>query len=168
MSYEFLKLMHILGAAVLFGTGMGIAFFMYMAVRTGETATIAATARLVVVADYVFTLTAALLQPITGLLLLYQTGYGLTDFWVVFSLLLYLLVGGCWVPVVFMQREMHALALRAATDGAALPGRFYLLYKRWLWLGWPAFLSMLLIFWLMITRPQNWAELLPIAGVLGN
>ncbi len=161
MSYFVLKYMHILGAALLFGTGLGIAFFMFVAVRLGESAGVALIARIVVIADYVFTLVAALLQPLSGSLLVFEVGYEFTDFWVWVSLLLYGIIGICWVPVVFMQKEMRDLAVVAANEGAPLPGRFYQLYKRWFLLGWPAFISMLLIFLLMIVRPASFTEILP-------
>ncbi len=155
MSFLLLKYVHILGGAVLFGTGLGIAFFMLMAVRTGNVAVIAATARVVVVADGVFTFTAAVLQPVTGALLVWSMGYGFADFWIALSLGLYVFIGACWVPVVFMQIEMARLAARARAEETALPARFYLLYRRWFLLGWPAFLSMLVIFWLMVYKPSG-------------
>ena len=55
LAYLLLKYVHIVGAAVLLGTGGGIAFFMLLAHRTGDTAVIAAVARIVVVADFAFT-----------------------------------------------------------------------------------------------------------------
>lgn len=153
MSYLILKYVHILGAAILFGTGLGIAFFMFAAVRLLDVAGIAAIARIVVLADAIFTLTAVLLQPITGALLVWQAGYSFFEFWVVMSLSLYLLIGLCWIPVVFMQMEMRRLAEAALIKSEALPERFYVLYRRWLILGWPAFAFMLGIFYLMIFKP---------------
>ena len=155
MSYLFVKYLHFLGSAVLFGTGLGIAFFMLMAVRTGQVVVIAATARIVVVADGVFTFTAAVLQPITGALLVSSMGYGFSDVWIVVSLGLYVLIGLCWVPVVFMQLEMARLAEAALAEQVDLPERFYQLYRRWFWLGWPAFFSMVVIFWLMVYKPST-------------
>ncbi len=154
MSYLILKYLHILGASVLFGTGLGIAFFMFFAVRTSSVATIAPVARIVVVADYAFTLTAAIIQPITGMLLLLNVGYSLMEHWVIFSLVLYFIIGLCWVPVVFMQIEMSKLADLALAQGEPLPARFYQLYRRWFLLGWPAFISIMAIFYLMIEKPS--------------
>ncbi len=153
MSYFILKYMHILGACVLLGTGIGIAFFMFFAVRTKSVEVIASVSPLVVLADYIFTLTAAFLQPITGALLVLEVGYSFFDHWVMFSLLLYLVIGLCWIPVVFMQIEMKDLALQASSMGEGLPPRFHTLYKRWFVLGWPAFLSIMIIFALMIEKP---------------
>lgn len=153
MSYLLLKYLHILGAAVLFGTGLGIAFFMFMAQKSGEVRAIAATSLIVVKADFLFTMTAAILQPVTGGLLVIQAGHDFTDIWILFSLGLYALIGLCWVPVIFMQIEMRDLAMKALAEGTVLPTRFHRLYRLWFVLGWPAFFAMLIIFWLMIERP---------------
>ena len=153
MSYLLLKYFHIIGACVLFGTGLGIAFFMFYAVRTKQVAAIAATSQIVVIADYLFTFSAAILQPITGLLLVWQVGYDLLDLWIIASLTLYVVIGLCWIPVVFMQIEMAKLAKTAAKNESPLPDRFFQLYRRWFFLGWPAFLSMLTNFALMIFKP---------------
>ena len=167
MSYEFLKLIHILGASVLFGTGLGIAFFMFAALRlsagNGAAASggVALTARIVVVADMVFTATVALLQPITGSLLVFEIGYRFSDFWVLTSLLLYLFIGLCWFPVLFLQKKMRDLAVASFEEGAPLPDDFYKFYKVWFVLGWPAFLAMLVIFYLMIVRPSSFGAIFP-------
>jgi uncharacterized membrane protein len=152
--YLTLKLVHIIGAAVLFGTGLGIAFFQFRANRTESPEAIAATLRSVVIADYLFTATAAVLQPITGLLLLHLRGYQLGETWIALSLALYVLIGLCWLPVVVLQIRMRDLAEAAVAAGEpALPPRYHALARVWFWLGWPAFLSMLAIFCLMIAKP---------------
>jgi uncharacterized membrane protein len=153
MLYFFLKFLHIIGAAVLLGTGAGIAFFMLVAHRTGNTATVAATARIVVIADFVFTATAVVVQPITGVALAWHVGYSLWDGWLVLSILLYLVTGAFWLPVVWMQARMRDLAMEAAAVGAPLPARYHSLFRLWFAFGFPAFAAVLGIFWLMISRP---------------
>lgn len=153
MIYFFLKFLHVIGAAVLMGTGAGIAFFMLLAHRTGNTATVAAVARIVVIADFLFTATAVVAQPVTGLALVWHLGYSLGEDWIVLSILLYLLTGAFWLPVVWMQMEMRRLANAAAKEGAALPERYHQLFRLWFVFGFPAFGAVLAIFWLMITRP---------------
>src|SRR5262245_2280483 len=107
IEYAFaLKFVHLMGASVLFGTGLGIAFFTWMAHRTGDVATIAATARIVVVADAVFTASAVVVQPISGALLAWSIGYSLLDGWIAASLVLYVLVGLCWLPAAWIQIRM--------------------------------------------------------------
>ena len=116
-----LKLLHVLGAAVLSGTGLGIAFFMWMAHRTGDAATIASTARVVVIADLVFTANAVFAQPITGALLAWLMGYPVSDSWIVASLALYALIGMCWLPVLGIQLKLRDLARAAADTNTPLP-----------------------------------------------
>ena len=152
--YLGLKFLHVIGAAVLFGTGLGIAFFFFMADRKEEPASIVATLRTVVIADYIFTATAAVVQPVTGLLLVHLGGYALDQTWIVASLALYVLIGLCWLPVVAIQIRMRDLAEKAvAAREPSLPSRYHRLAQIWFWLGWPAFLSVLVIFWLMIAKP---------------
>jgi len=152
--YLLLKFAHVIGAAVLLGTGAGIAFFMLMANRTGNAATIAATARIVVIADLVFTATAVVAQPVTGLLLARETGLDLSEGWILASIGLYLVTGAFWLPVLWMQAKMRDLAKAAAEAGEALPARYHRLYRLWFAFGFPAFAAVLAIIWLMIARPE--------------
>ena len=149
-----LKLIHVLGAAMLFGTGLGIAYFMWMAHRTHDAAMIAGTARIVVIADSIFTASAVIVQPVSGALLAWTLGYRLGEPWIIASLALYVLVGLCWLPVVWIQLQLRNLAVAAAREGRALPERYHRLFRVWFWLGWPAFLGVLAIFALMIFKPQ--------------
>ena len=153
MTYFVLKYLHIVGAAVLMGTGAGIAFFMLMAHRSGDKHLIAGTARIVVIADFVFTTTAVVLQPITGALLAWQAGYSLWEGWIVISILLYMLTGSFWLPVVGMQIKMRDYAIDAVTRQVELPADYYRLFKWWFAFGFPAFGAVAAIFWLMIARP---------------
>ncbi|MCH8952777.1 MAG: DUF2269 domain-containing protein [Proteobacteria bacterium] len=148
-----LRWLHVIGACVLLGTGAGIAFFMAMAHRTGDPALIAGTARIVVIADLVFTATAAIAQPLTGWLLARQSGWDLTEGWIAVSLALYALTGVCWLPVVRIQIILRDLAAEAARNGTALPPRYHRLARLWVALGLPAFAAVLAILWLMIARP---------------
>ena len=152
--YLTLKLVHIIGAAVLFGPGLGIAFFMFMAHRTREPAAIAHTARVVVIADAIFTATAVVLQPLTGWGMALLTGFSLFHFWMKATLVLYIGIGLCWLPVVWIQIKMRNLAAAAARDGTALPPRYFAYYRVWFWLGWPAFAGVIVIFILMLWKPQ--------------
>jgi uncharacterized membrane protein len=153
MSYFILKFLHVIGATVLLGTGAGIAFFMLMAHRTGQPAVIAGVARIVVIADFVFTATAVVLQPVTGVLLVRAVGYALTDAWILWSIVLYLVTGAFWLPVVWMQMRMRALAVAAAAAGTELPRAYHVLFWWWFAFGFPAFAAVVTIFWLMIVRP---------------
>jgi uncharacterized membrane protein len=153
MTYFALKLLHVIGAAVLLGTGAGIAFFMLMAHRTGRPVLIAGVARIVIIADFVFTATAVVMQPITGALLAWRAGYSLSEGWIALSMPLYLVAGAFWLPVVWMQMRMHRLAAAACESDAPLPAAYHRLFRTWLIFGIPAFLAVLAIFWLMIAKP---------------
>jgi uncharacterized membrane protein len=145
--------LHILGAAVLFGTGMGIAFFMVMAHRTGKPALVAHVAGTVVVADFLFTATAVILQPVTGLWLAHVVGWQLTEGWMLLSLTLYFFAGLFWMPVVWIQMRLRDLAQAAAAAGEPLPAGYHRLYHVWFVSGFPAFVAVLAIYWLMLTKP---------------
>ncbi|MBI5940168.1 MAG: DUF2269 domain-containing protein [Caulobacterales bacterium] len=151
--YVMLKLVHILSGAVLFGTGAGIAFFMLAAHRTGDTRTVAATARMVVLADFVFTTPAVIVQPLSGIALILLQGYPPTAAWLLVVYGLYLLIGVCWLPVVVIQMRIRRLAEAAAAAGQALPLAYHRLFRIWFLLGWPAFAGVVAIYGLMIARP---------------
>jgi uncharacterized membrane protein len=151
--YLILKFLHIIGATVLFGTGVGIAFFMLQAHRTGDAVAIAATARIVVVADFLFTATAVVLQPITGWMLAERAGFSLFSSWIVLWLVLYVVIGCFWLPVVWMQARMRDLAAAAAARSTPLPDSYHRLFRLWFAFGIPAFISIIVIFWLMIAKP---------------
>jgi uncharacterized membrane protein len=151
--YFLIKYLHVLGAIVILGTGTGIAFFMLMAHRSREVTFIARTADVVVIADMLFTLSAVLLQPVTGGVLMWLSATSLAERWLMTSLGLYAVAGMFWIPVLFMQIEMRDLASAAAAQGAALPRRYFVLFRRWFLFGIPGFGSVMLILWLMIAKP---------------
>jgi uncharacterized membrane protein len=153
MSYHLLLWLHIIGATVLLGTGAGIAFFMVMAHRSGNPAAVAHVAGTVVIADFLFTATAVLAQPITGAALMAIQGWPLSTPWIALALILYGVVGLFWIPVVFLQIRMRDLARRAATGGTPLPTAYHRLYRCWFAFGFPAFFAVLVILWLMTVKP---------------
>ncbi len=154
MVYLVLKYIHVIGASVLLGTGAGIAFFMLLAHLTQDPVMVAGVARIVVIADFVFTATAVVIQPITGFLLARMLGYSLLEDWILLSIVLYVITGAFWVPVVWMQMRMRNLARLAVRDGLALPPAYQRLFRLWFAFGFPAFGSVLAIFWLMIAKPS--------------
>jgi len=148
-----IKWLHIVGATVLFGTGLGTAFHFWHTLRTGSVAAISASARATVLADWIFTLTAGVLQPATGLMLANAAGYPLASTWIAGSAVLYVVAAACWIPVVFIQLRMRAIAERCECDGSQPGPDFHALARRWFLLGWPAFLALAAVFWLMVARP---------------
>ncbi|WFU24936.1 DUF2269 domain-containing protein [Bradyrhizobium sp. CB1717] len=151
--YFLVKYLHVLGAIVILGTGTGIAFFMLMAHRTHDAEFIARTASVVVIADAIFTLSAVILQPVSGGLLMMLSATSIAEGWILASLALYVFAGLFWIPVVFMQIEMRDLARKAADQGAALPERYFILFRRWFAFGFPGFGATMAILWLMIAKP---------------
>jgi uncharacterized membrane protein len=152
--YLALKWLHVLGATVIFGTGLGTAFHFWLAHRTGDATLVAAAARSAVIADFAFTLPAVVLQPLTGLALARTAGYPLDAPWILASFALYVLAGACWIPVVVLQLRMRDLAHRCAAQGRPLAPEYYKLARAWFALGWPAFAALVIVIGLMVARPS--------------
>jgi uncharacterized membrane protein len=153
MLFLLLKVVHILSGAVLFGTGAGIAFFMLRAHATREARTIAAVGRIVVLADMVFTATAVVVQPLSGLGLILLQGWSPFEPWLLAAYGLYVVIGVCWLPVVWIQIRMMRVAEAAVVDGAPLPPAYYRLFGWWFALGWPAFAGVIGLYGLMVFKP---------------
>ena len=153
-AYAVLKFVHIVSSTLLFGTGMGTAFFMWMSHRGGNVLAIANAARLTVLADWFFTTPAVIVQPLSGIALVWLVGYPLTTSWLLLSVALYLLAGACWLPVVALQLRVRNLSADAVRTNSALPATYYRCMHWWFLLGWPAFLAVLGTFWLMIAKPE--------------
>jgi uncharacterized membrane protein len=155
-AYLVLKWLHILSSTILFGFGGGTAYYFWSAHRTGEAGTIARVGRMVVRADWIFTGTSGLVQPITGILLVRSAGYSLTESWLVATYILYAIAFLCWAPVVWLQMQATALAAGAAHGATALPPRYYRFMRWWFMLGWPAFVGLVAVYWLMVSKPTLW------------
>lgn len=151
--YLLLKTVHILSSTLLFGTGLGTAFHGWMANRSGVLAARRVVNRNVELADWLFTTPAVIVQPVTGVWLAELAGYPLTTPWLMATIVLYVLVGACWLPVVAIQIQMRRIA-EATPDGAELPRHYHCLARWWFALGWPAFLGVIVIFWLMVAKPE--------------
>ena len=151
-SYLLLKMLHILSAIVVMGTGAGIAFFMFMANRSSNVAAIAVTARHVVLADWLFTTPAVVMQLVTGILLMQTLGYSFSGMWFLTVISLFLFIGLCWLPVVAIQYRLRGLAERALASGIIEP-EFKKMMRLWTALGVPAFMAIIAILWLMVFKP---------------
>lgn len=155
-TYDLLKTVHILSSTLLFGTGLGTAFFMWSTHRSGQLPAIAVAARLTVRADLLFTTPAVIVQPLSGYLLMRLTGFDLHTPWLQAAMALYLLTGACWLPVVWLQWRARNLAAAALRDGTDLPPTYHRCMRAWFALGWPAFLAVIATFWLMVAKPPLW------------
>lgn len=153
MEFLWLKWLHILSATVLFGTGLGTAYFKWVTDRSGDVRAIAVVMRRVVWADWIFTTTTLVVQPVTGLWMAHLAGYPLTQGWVGWSLALYALAGACWLPVVWLQLRMRDMATQAATTECELPAAYHRDARWWFWLGVPAFGALVAVYYLMVFRP---------------
>lgn len=152
MTYSLLKTLHILSMVLLFGTGLGSAFYKWMADRSGNLQHIAVTNRHVVLADWLFTTPTVIFQPISGVWMLSLLGLPLVTPWVMASLTLYVLAGVCWLPVVWLQIRMQAIAADAVARQVPLPERYWQMARCWFWLGVPAFILMVLVVALMVFK----------------
>ncbi|KOC18972.1 membrane protein [Comamonas testosteroni] len=155
-TYLLLKTLHILSSVLLVGTGLGSAFYMFFANRSGSVAAQAVVSRLVVRADWWFTTPCVFIQPITGIAMAHLAGWPLTTPWIALSLGLYALAGICWLPVVWLQMRMAALATQAHSQSQALPPLFRQYQLRWEALGYPAFVAMAGTYYLMVNKPALW------------
>ncbi|MEO6080382.1 MAG: DUF2269 domain-containing protein [Steroidobacteraceae bacterium] len=152
--YLLYKLLHILSSVVLVGVGAGSAFYMLFTLRTRNIEAIAAVSRLVVVADWCFTTPAILVQPLTGYMLMRMLGVTFETPWIQWTLALYLLTGICWLPVVWLQIRLRDMACAAQCTGAELPQLFWRYAKYWELLGYPAFIAMVVVYYLMVFKPN--------------
>ena len=154
MEYVVWKWLHILSSTLLFGTGIGTAFFMFVANRTGDVRAIAVVTRFVVIADTIFTLPTVIFQPLSGYMLMQLAGIPLLTDWIWMSFALYGVAGLCWLPVVWIQLQMRNMAIETAITGAPmLPARYWRYERVWVVLGIPAFIALVIVFYLMVAKP---------------
>ncbi len=152
MEYLVLKWIHILSAILLFGTGLGSAFYKFFTDRSGDVRAIAVTNRLVVFADWLITTPTIIVQPITGFWMLYLLDYPAIPDWIWLSLALYCFAGACWLPVVALQIRMRDLARQCVANGQPLDRSYWRMARMWFWLGVPAFIAMVAVVWLMVMK----------------
>ncbi|HEY8027508.1 MAG TPA: DUF2269 domain-containing protein [Burkholderiaceae bacterium] len=152
-TYLIFKWLHILSATVLFGTGIGIAFFKWTIDRSGNINAIRLVNERTVLADWLFTTPAVIAQPVSGVALVYMGGYPLGTSWLVLAALFYILAGCCWLPVVWLQLQMRTMARQADAENANLPQRYWQYTRIWFWLGVPAFSALVAVYWLMVFKP---------------
>lgn len=153
MEYDIVKWLHILSSTLLFGTGLGSAYYMFFASRDADPRLVATVVRHVVRADWWFTTPTVVFQPLSGFYLVHLAGYPLASTWIAGSLALYLLAGACWLPVVWMQIRMRDMARQAAERQEPLPPRYWRYLKLWTLLGCVAFAALVAVFWLMVGKP---------------
>lgn len=154
MSYLVLKWIHVLSSTLLFGTGLGSAYYMLSTSLTRDARATSAVVRFVVLADWLFTSTTIVIQPVTGVLMARMAGWPLGAPWLAWSIGLYFLAGACWLPVVWIQLQMREMANQAVANGTPLPPRYWRFLRWWVLLGIPAFLALVAVFYLMVAKPS--------------
>lgn len=151
--YYFVKTLHIISATILFGTGLGIAFFMFRSLFSNDLNEKLYAVKTTVLADYFFTLPAALIQPLTGFWLVWKAGFDWTSIWLLFTYIIYGIAALCWLPVVWLQIKMKAILANCLQTGTNIPDCYYHYFKLWIFLGWPAFSGLVIVFFLMVYKP---------------
>lgn len=152
-AYFLVKTLHVISATVLFGTGLGIAFFMFRSRFTDDLHEKSFALRTTVVADYLFTAPAAVVQPATGAWLIWKGGFHGSELWLATSYGLYAIAALCWLPVVWIQIRLKQIVAACLAEHEPLPARYHRLFRVWFFLGWPAFGALIAVFFLMVTKP---------------
>lgn len=153
MEYLVVKWLHIVSSTLLFGTGIGSAFYLLTAAWGRDATVVSHVSRWVVRADWLFTATTAVLQPLTGWWMAHLAGLSMGTRWLAWSVGLYALAIACWLPVVWLQVRMRDEAAAAAQAGRPLSPAFWRYFRGWFALGVPAFFAFLAVFWLMVAKP---------------
>ena len=156
MEYLSLKLIHIISSTILFGCGVGSAFYMFAANRQKDVRAIYFTVKNVVIADWIFTTPAIIIQPVSGIFLVQNQGYSFTDSWLLLAIILYCFAGICWLPVVWMQIKMRNMAQISIKKNIPLPKIYWQMNRLWILLGSLAFPALIIIFYLMVFKPELW------------
>ena len=154
MDYVVVNWLQIVSSTFLFGSGIGSAWYMLFANVSRDVRAIAVVSKYVVIADWLFTATTAIIQPATGFYMVHLAGYPLHSRWIMWSLALYVAAGACWLPVVWLQMRLRDLAADAARDGTVLPPLYWTYFRTWFALGVPAFIAFVFIFWFMVAKPM--------------
>ncbi|MBI2234466.1 MAG: DUF2269 domain-containing protein [Micavibrio aeruginosavorus] len=151
--YFLIKMLHIISATILFGTGLGTAFFFLRSHFTDNLQEKFFAARTTVLADYLFTTPAVIIQPLTGFWLVWRSGFGWMDAWLAWTYVIYMVAGACWLPVVWIQIQLKKMLAESLENGTPLPERYPRLFRIWFILGWPAFIGLVIVFFLMVVKP---------------
>ena len=152
--YLIVKTLHIISSTILFGTGIGIAFFMYRSLFTDKLEEKLYAASNTVLADKLFSFPAVIVQPLTGFWLIAESGFSWNEYWLLTTYVIYIIAAACWIPVVWIQIQLKEMLTESINNKNELPARYHKLFKIWLTLGWPAFMGLVFVFYLMVTKPS--------------
>jgi len=152
--YLTVKTLHIISSAILFGTGIGIAFFMWVSFFSDALTEKHYAAKNTVLADKLFSFPAVIIQPLTGFWLIAESGFNWDEYWLLLTYAIYIVAAACWVPVVWIQIQLKEILLESINNKTELPNRYHKLFKIWFTLGWPAFTGLVIVFYLMVAKPS--------------
>ncbi|WP_426340560.1 DUF2269 family protein [Pseudoduganella sp. S-14] len=153
MQYLTVKWLHVLSSTLLFGTGIGSAWYLLFAVISKNVQAIAVVTRILVIADWLFTGVTMIAQPATGFYLIHLAGFPMQTPWIKWSVVLFVIALLCWLPVVWLQMKMRDIAAEAMQQAAPLPAQFWRYFRAWVVLGIPAFFAFIAVFYLMVVKP---------------
>jgi uncharacterized membrane protein len=153
VDYVVVKWLHVLSSTILFGTGIGSAFYLLLATIGHDARAVAVVSRYVVITDWVFTATTAIFQPLSGFWLMHLAG-GMpwSTPWIAWSFALYAIAIACWIPVVWIQLRLRDISVAAALSGPRLPQAYWHLFRWWVGLGCIAFGLFIAIFYMMVAK----------------
>lgn len=154
MEYLVAKWLHILSSTILFGTGIGSAYYLLVATLSRDVRAVHVVVRHVVIADWIFTTPAIVFQPLSGYYLMHLAGMPFSSRWILWSFVLYGVATACWLPVLWLQLRLRDLAQAAASGGATLPPLYWRYFKAWVVLGFPALAALIAVFYLMVAKPS--------------
>ncbi len=147
MDYFLLKLIHILSATLMIGTGLGSAFYLYLTYKKSAVQTVKEVLNFVILADTIFTTPSVIIQLITGIMLSDLLGLLYTDwFWLVLAVSVIVLV--LWLRAAFIQFKLKKLL----EEENKLSPKFHHLMNIWFILGVPSFGGAIYLYYLMVYR----------------
>jgi len=150
-----IKFVHLLAAAAMFGTWLGIAGFMLLAYRSGNPSVVALVAQFVVRIELFVVAAAIALQPISGFPLAWAIGLTpLNEFWIDVSLVLYIAVVAVWLVSLRIEIRLRNMARQAALGRGTLADNYPRLFRIWFALAAFLLAAMIAIILLMVWQPR--------------
>lgn len=154
MDYTLIKYLHILSASLLFGTGLGSAFYKWRTDKSHDLGAVVTTNKNVVLADWLFTTPTVVIQPLSGVWLAQRQGYSWSESWLLLAIMLFIFAGICWLIVVYLQIRMRDVSVYALTNHTELPAVYKHHANIWFWLGITAFSCIIVVYALMVSKPS--------------
>jgi uncharacterized membrane protein len=150
-----IKFVHLVGAAAMLGTWLGVAIFMLLAHRSDNPSVVAVTSRFAVTVQLRVMIAAVAIQPISGFALAGAIGVSpVGEFWLVLSLPIYALIVAAWIVALRTEIRIRDLTRQAALDSVPLSEPYRALFRRYSAFTWPALAGTVVLFLLMTWQPK--------------